>query len=297
MRLAPISDRLPKAALPVLDVPLAAWGLMDLKTLGAPIVVNTGRGGDAVQAALAPFANGQVEFISELPEPPGSGGTVANLRERAETIVTRNADHLVRGLDLGAVVEAHRASGAAMTVVVRPVPERADVTIEGDRAGRLIDRRLEPGTPGGLWIGTSVISTDQLPEIPARRPIDLAAALLAPLIEQGRVAVHLHRGYELDVGTPGRYLRACIDHLWGRGPQPPRPFGGRFLEAARARAYVGDNASVDDSAIGGDAIVLAGARVPERAYVSRGLIMPGEKVPQDEEVVDAIFFDGKVVPL
>ncbi|MDQ4064952.1 MAG: NDP-sugar synthase, partial [Actinomycetota bacterium] len=282
---------------PVLDVPLAAWALADLRALDVPVVVNTGRGGDVVQAALAPYANGSVEFMSELPEPPGSGGTIANLRDRAEVIVARNADHLIRGLDLGALVEQHRASGAAMTIVVRPVPERADVTIEGGHAGRLVDRRVEPGTPGGLWVGTSVISTDQLPDIPPRRPIDLTAAVLAPLILQERVAVHLHRGYELDVGTPARYLRACIDFLWGRGPEPPRPFGGRFLEAAGARAYVGDGAQVDDSSIGGDAVVLAGAHVPERAYVGRALVMPGEKVPTDEDVVDAIFFDGKVVPL
>lgn len=283
--------------MPVLDVPLAAWALADLKAFGAPVVVNTGRGGDALQAALAAYSNGEVEFISELPEPPGSGGTVANLRERAEMIVTRNADHLVRGLDLNTLVDFHNAAGTAMTIVVRPVPERADVTIEGDRAGRLVDRRREAGTPGGLWIGTSVISTKRIPEIPRRRPIDLTAGLLAPLIDRRDVAVYLHRDYELDVGTPARYLRACIDFLWGRGPRPPRPFGGRFLEAARARAYVGDGADADEAAIGADAVVLAGAYVPERAYITRGVVMPGERVPDGEEVVDAIFFDGQVIPL
>ncbi len=298
VRLAPVTDRIPKAALPVLDVPLAAWGLADLASLGAPIVVNVARNGDFVQAALAPFDFAGVEFISEAPDPPGGAGTIASLAARDfHVVVTRNADHLVRGLDLPGLVEAHNANGAAMTIVVRAVPEGADVDMSDGRAVSLIDRRRDRGRPGGLWIGTSVISRSALELIPARRPIDLTAGLLAPLIDRGEVAVHIHRGYELDVGTPARYLRACVDLMRQRAPAPPRRIRGTLLEAAGTLAFVGADAEIDETSVGGDAIILAAARVPAGCYVARAIVMPGERVPTDVRVEDAIFFDGKAIPL
>ena len=298
VRLAPVTDRIPKAALPILDVPLAAWGLADLRTLGAPIVMNVARNGDFVQAALAPFGGDDIGFLSELPEPPGSAGTLANLKERdADVYVVRNADHLVKGLDLAALVAKHEASGAMMTIVVRPVPEGADVELADGRAVALIDRRSDRGVPGGLWIGTSVISRGALELIPERRPIDLTAGLLAALIERGQVAVHIHGGYELDVGTPARYLQACVDLMRGRAPQPPRAVNGRLLEAAGTLAYVGADATAHETAIGGDAIVLAAAQVPEGCYVTRAIVMPGERVTPGLRLEDAIFFDGRVVPI
>lgn len=298
VRLAPITDRIPKAALPVLDVPLVAWGLADLTSLGAPIVVNVARNGEFVQAALAPFGGEHVEFISEAPDPPGGAGTIASLAERDfDVLVTRNADHLVRGLDLPALVSAHETSGAAMTIVVRAVPEGADVDMKDGRVVSLIDRRSERNVPGGLWIGTSVISRRTLELIPPRRPIDLTAGLVAPLIERNDVAVHIHRDYELDVGTPARYLRACVDLMRRRAPAPPRPIRGTLLEAAGTLAYVGADAEVDEGAVGGDAIILAAARVPAGCYVARAIVMPGERVPPGLRLADAIFFDGKVIPI
>lgn len=297
-RLAPVTDRIPKAALPVLDVPLAAWGLAELAQFDIPTVMNVSRNGEFVEAALAPFGGDAVEFISELPEPPGSGGTAANLRDHDfDVLVTRNADHLVKGVDLRGLIAKHDASGAMMTIVVRPVPEGADVEIAEGRASALIDRRSERGSPGGLWLGISVIARRALDLIPERRPIDLTAALLAPLIERGEVAVHIHGGYELDVGTPARYLRACIDVMRRRAPDPPRPIRGSLLEAAGSFAYVGPDADAHETAIGGDAIVLAAAKVPSSCYVSRAIVMPGEKLTPGLRLEDAIFFDGRVIPI
>lgn len=298
VRLAPMTDRIPKAALPVLDVPLAAWGLAALAELSVPTVVNLARNGEFVQAALGPFGGNTVEFISELPEPPGGGGTVASLKDRDfDVLVTRNADHLVRGVDLSGLIAKHDASGAAMTIVVRPVPEGADVEIAEGRAVALIDRKSERGVPGGLWLGISVIARRALDLIPERRPIDLTAGLLAPLIERADVAVHVHGSYELDVGTPARYLRACVDVMRRRAPEPPRPVRGTVLEAGGSLAYVGADAVVDETAIGGDAIVLAAAHVPADCYVTRAIVMPGEKVPAGLRLEDAIFFDGRVIPI
>ncbi|HEV3472429.1 MAG TPA: NDP-sugar synthase, partial [Actinomycetota bacterium] len=264
----------------------------------APIIVNVARNGDFVQAALAPFENDRVEFISELPDPPGGAGTVAGLKDRDfDLLVTRNADHLVRGLDLRGLVSAHEQSGAAMTIVVRVVPEGADVEMADGRAVGLIDRRADRGAPGGLWIGTSVISKSALELIPERRPIDLTAGLLAPLIERGEVAVHQHRDYELDVGTPARYLQACIDLMRRRTPYPPRRVRGSLLEAAGTLAYVGADAEVDEMSIGGDAIILGAAHVPPRCYVTHAIVMPGERLTPGLRLEDAVFFDGRAIPI
>ena len=288
-RLRPLTEGIPKPALPLLDVPLAAHGLADLAMLGGPIFINLSPDHDVVQRALAPFGHG-AEYLIELPQPYGSAGTLYAFRERfAGAVVTRNADSLTDASVLD-VIGAHVASGASATIVTKRVAAGADLISKEGRAVRFVDRRTE-SLPGEMWLGISVFESATLESIGPERPRDLASGLVARLIAQGEVAVHHHDGYFIDVGTIDRYLTATEDVLYGRVPvQVTEP--GDVVEVEDGLAYVGPGATVPLHCLRAGAVVLAGATVEDGAIVERAIVWPNEQVPPSTHVHEGVWAFG-----
>jgi mannose-1-phosphate guanylyltransferase len=216
-RLRPLTDTVPKAALPLGGTPLGAWGLAALAQIGGT-VVNVGHLGTAVVDALRPF--GSFDVLSESPEPYGTAGTLAALRDRiTDRVVTYNGD-LLTDLDIAELVSTHERRGSPATIAVVRVEVAADLQEDGERVTRFIDRRAKD-VAGSRFIGVAVWERIALELLPAHRPAGLGESLLPALAERGELAVHVHHGYSLDVGTPERYLRAQQDVASGSAPAPP----------------------------------------------------------------------------
>ncbi|HEV2756103.1 MAG TPA: NDP-sugar synthase [Actinomycetota bacterium] len=295
-RLRPLTDEVAKPALPMLDVPLAAFGLSRLLATAPAVVMNVRHLPDSVTGALVPYVptDGRFQTLYEDPEAYGTAGTLVALRDRiGPQVVTWNADVLT-DLRPGDLLAAHEASGAPATIAVREVPAGADFVLDGARAAAFVDRRVRAAAPGGVFAGAAVFEREVLFELPETRPLGIGETLLASLAGSGRLAVHRHRGYWRDVGTPAAYLEASLDLLSGRGPEPPGPWPGSILEVAGGRAYLGPDADVEGD-LGPGAIVLSGAAVAGGAAVERSIVWPGETVPAGETVTDAIWFGGRAL--
>lgn len=288
-RLRPLTDHIPKPALPLLDVPLGAYGLADLEAAGGPMFVNLSPAHELVRHALSPFAPG-AEFLLELPVPYGSAGTLRCFKERfAGPVVTRNADLLTDASVLDAI-SAHVAGGAPATIVTQEVSEGADLISRDGRAVRFVDRRAEAAA-GDLWLGVSVLEREVLELIGPELPRDLASGLLTQLIERGEVAVVRHDGYFMDVGTIERYLAATEDVLYGRVPvKITEP--GDVVEVEGGLAYVGPGASVPLHCLRAGGVVLAGAEVTDDAIVERAIVWPNERVPAGTYVTEGVWAFG-----
>jgi NDP-sugar pyrophosphorylase family protein len=291
-RLRPLTDLMPKPALPLLDVPLGAWGLRSLLQAADEVIVNVSHLGDRVVGALAGF--GDFEVLDEGPEPWGSAGTLAAIAQRAgDTVLVCNGDVLTdaRATDL---LAAHRARGARATISVRGVESGADLTTDGERALGFIHRKEEPGAAGARYLGAAAFDRRALALLTTRRPAGLAEFLLRPLIERGEMAVHVSRGYELNVGTLEHYHRASNDLLEGRGPLPPRPLPGEFIELSEGRSYLGPDASADEESLGTGAVILAGAALHEGSYVTNAIVWPDEEVPAGVRVENGVWASGRL---
>jgi mannose-1-phosphate guanylyltransferase len=221
-RLRPLTDRVPKPAIPVGGVPLGAFALSALARVRPPVIVNTSHLAEKVVAALEPFAApGTVEFTLERPRPLGTAGTLRALRHRVHaTLLTMNADFLT-DLEPCALLHTHQEAGALATLAVQPVTTGADLALRGSRAMELIDRHADAQRSGALYLGAAAFEPSALDLLGETGPDGLAEALLRPLVERGEAAVAVHTGYALDVGTPERFERAVHDVEAGRGPPLP----------------------------------------------------------------------------
>ncbi|MQA99462.1 MAG: NTP transferase domain-containing protein [Actinobacteria bacterium] len=288
-RLRPLTDLVPKAALPLLDVPLGRWGLRALERVAPPVVVNASWLAPAVGRALG---GGGVEIFVEEPEAYGTAGTLKALESRlADRVLVHNCD-LVTDLDPADLLDAHRRNGAPATVAVRDVDSGADLLHDGGRATGFVDRRLEQ-RPGASYIGVGVFEREVLARLDDDRPLGLGETLLKQLADTGGLAVFPHTGYRADVGTPVSFLETSIDVLNGRAPGPPRELPGRIVQVVGGKAYLGPGATAAGGTLGPGAIVLAGAHVRPRARVEGAVVWTGVTIASGREVRDAIALDDR----
>jgi NDP-sugar pyrophosphorylase family protein len=292
-RLRPLTGSIPKPGLPLLDIPLGAWGLCSLLEATSNVFVNASYSSDVLFGALAPY--GEFETLEEGDEPWGTGGTLAALRERIPTTaLIRNGDTLS---DVSAVrlLARHRQTGAAATLAVRLVDTGADLQVAQDRATGFIDRRADPNAPGARYLGVAAFEARTLALLPDTRPAGLAESLLRPLVESGEVHLYEPGGYARDVGTVAGYLEASIDLLEGRGPSTPRPPPGELIEVEGGRAYLGLDVSANEESIGSGAILLAGAALHENSFVSHAIVWPDEELPRGKRVANGVWANGEFV--
>jgi len=287
-RLRPLTEWLPKPAVPVCGLPLVRFALARLAAAGVRrAVVNTHHlAGPMAEAARASArAVGLDLAVSHEPVIAGTGGALREARrhlEGAEEVVLWNGDVLF-DLDLSPVLAAHRASGALATMVLAPMPEgESYAAVEVDAAGAV--RRIAGHGPGGgglsplHFTGVHVFSPALLDAVPdAPFACDINRHVYPPLLGAGRVRGHLALGYWNDLGTPARYLEANLDVLRGRVP-PSRLRGANPFEglhpSGRAGVWIAPDARVDPgAALEAPAIVGPRSRVESGATVGPGAVV------------------------
>lgn len=288
-RLRPLTDRLPKPALPVLDIPLASWGLAALTRHSPVAVVNASYMSGEVIAALRATGIADWEPFDEGGEAFGTAGTLAALRDRfGSRVVTWNADALT-DLHLPELIGAHDASGATATLLVREVDHMADLALDGPAVSGFIDRRKTPAAAGARFLGIAIFERHALNALPDHRPAGLGETLLRDLANTNGLNVHRFEGYLRDVGTPVDYLLASLDVLNGTGPLPPVDLAGDIVGVDGGRAYLGPGTNAAPAALGPGAVLLAGAQVEPGARISNSIVLPGAVVPAGEVLQDTIW--------
>ena len=290
-RFRPVTEQIPKALLPYLNVALARAHLTRLRDAGVTEAgINLHHLGHQIEQHLS-------QDVSELPKirffgEPSILGTAGALRNAAAFLATGdflvvNCDAAIEP-DLPALLAAHRNSGRAATlcVVDNLEPQRyTPLQAEGDRV-------IAFGVPTRrplLYTGVCVLAPRLLARIPpgARQ---LVADLWRPLLEEGREEIGFvrHDGPFSDLGRPRDFLGASLEALERGGPFPRG--SGAFDSGRRVLAFalgfdaaqnVDAGASVLGSALYGTGarltrcVVFAGAAIGSRAHLSDCLVAGG----------------------
>ncbi len=310
-RLRPLTDRVPKTAIPLCGVPLVSFSLSLLAGAGVRrAAVNVHHLPDAMAAAAegAARALGISLAVSREPVIAGTGGALREARAHlagAEAIFLVNGDVLF-DVDLPAALAAHRASGALATMVLLPMPagaRYASVETDGEGAVRRIAGAFGPGGEGlAPWhfSGVHVLSPAILDRVPAEPfEADVNRHVYPPLMAAGAVRGLVVSGYWNDLGTPARYLEASADVLTGKVPLARfagvDPFAGTRELApgvrAAATARIQPGAELDAPAFVGERCV-----VPAGATVRDAILWDDTAVSRGEIVEHAIAAGSARVP-
>ena len=298
-RLRPLTETVKKELLPLVDRPILDHTLDRLVRHGVREVVMSS---PYLEATFEPFIASRhgepaITWVTE-PEPLGTGGAIVHALPALgdEPVFVLNGD-ILTDLDLGAMLAAHRARGADVSIALQHVEDaRPFGLVERDPDGRVRAFREKPADPlpGDVNAGTYLLDPAVLRSWTADRAISIEREIFPALIGEGsHVAGFLADAYWLDLGTPDKYLQAHFDMLAGKveGVSYPAPWVhptadldlrsrlGRWVSVG-AEARIGPEAQIDDSVIHPGAIVAAGARVLRTivgagAHVGEGATLVG----------------------
>ncbi|WP_030021683.1 nucleotidyltransferase family protein [Streptomyces monomycini] len=328
-RLRPLTVHTPKPMVPAAGVPFLTHQLARARAAGVEhIVLATSYLAEVFEPY---FGDGSalglhLEYVTEE-EPLGTGGAIRNVASRlhsapGDPVLIFNGD-ILTGLDIEALVDTHRTTGADVSLHLTKVADpRAFGLVPTDGTGRVTAFLEKPQTPEEIVTdqinaGAYVFNRSVIDTIPAGRPVSVERETFPGLLESG---AHLQgmvdSTYWLDLGTPHAFVRGSADLVLGRAPSPAVPgrCGDRLVmdtaevapdakitggSAVGPRARIGAGARVDGSAVLEGAVVEPGARVRDsligagahigaRTVLEGAVIGDGARVGADNELREGI---------
>ena len=294
-RISPLSDERPKSLIPTLDVSNLARAVLALEQAGAsPITVNTHDHSDLVMKEVKRLeAISQVVISHEEKAPLGTAGALRKLQPMlADEFVIHNGD-IVCGPPIRDLLEVHRSSGAAVTMMIVPNDERTDVIIEEGWVTHL-PLGGEREARGWLYGGICVVDKKVIDYIPEGTSGLVETVFQGVLSDDSGIAAYEYAGYWNDVGTVEAHLRANLDALAGsiddndlRVMLLPPP------ERIDSYSYVGAGVFLDDVEMR-HAVVGSGAEVAPGCRLERCVVWSGSKVKKGD-YKDCVITPKKVV--
>ncbi|MFN8161157.1 MAG: NDP-sugar synthase [Solirubrobacterales bacterium] len=294
-RLRPLTERVPKPALPLAGRPFLSYMVDWLAGHGvSEVVLACGFLPDALRDVLGEGEDGgpRIRYLVE-PEPLGTGGAIRFASEGLEgRFLALNGDVLT-DLDLGALLAFHEERSASASIGLYAVPDpSAYGLVTTSAAGEVqafLEKPEDPATAqtNEVNAGIYVLERSVVDSIPEGRAVSIEREVFPRLIGHGLHAMAIE-GYWMDIGTPDRYLQATWDILEGavRTEVPTSAEGVRLHPGADVaagaevgpRAFVSDGCTVGPRARVRGSVLLSGCRVGAGAEVSDSILSPGTEV-------------------
>ncbi len=299
-RLAPWTTVVPKPALPVCNEPAIGF-LMRLAARHGfrDLVINSSWLSDVLMGVVGDgSAHGVNVQWSLESEPLGNAGGAIHaqdkLRDGEEPILVLSGDGL-HDVDLGAVVRAHRESGADATLSLLPVADAVEYGVAVlDATGRITAFQEKPARGTELSrlanTGIYVLQPHVLDRCAEWGLTDFGGELFPRMLADG---MHLH-GHELvdtywnDIGNLDEWRLtnvALIDGLIDAGPGPwndDAMGGDRLLVHPTAR--IGDGVELT-----GPCVIGAGAILEDGVKLRSAMVLPNAVVPAHGVIASGTF--------
>ncbi|HVK03622.1 MAG TPA: NDP-sugar synthase [Armatimonadaceae bacterium] len=318
-RLRPLTEFCPKPMVPVANTPLLERTLALLAGQGfRDVAVNLYHRADVVRDALGDGSRLGVNLsYSDEEILMGTAGGVKRLEEHfSETFLVLYGDNLYRA-DFTALVERHRASGAAATIATFTAADpTACGLVETDARGRV--RRFREKPPPEEVVtdqanaGVYVLEPEVFRFIPEGVPFDFGRDVFPAMLADGGCILQAFPlgGYLRDTGTLASYRQANWDvleadgspFLLGEGATVARGallqgrcvLGRGVTVGAKARlrdcilwdgCAVAAGATLTGATLGSGCVVGVGATIEPGAVLGDGVrVADGAVVPEDARI-------------
>ena len=276
-RLAPLTDRCPKPMLPVANRPMLDYAFGQLKYFGINDVTLTLA---YLPDRVVSWAQGYKHFnchYSVEENPLGTAGGVKNAAKYlSDVFVVLSGDGL-NNIDLNRMYEAHKRSGADVTMAITPSNTPQLYGVVDYRGGFVCEFFEKPqDVVGKRYINTGIYMVNKcvLDYVPEGKFFDFSKDLFPFLLDKGSIGVYEHNGYWSDIGDFVSYFKANIDMI--KGGFYPTCYNE--FDALSSELYGGYNISLVSktaSVVGriSGTIVGRGSRIASGAVLNRCVVL------------------------
>ncbi len=221
-RLRPFSVVFPKPLAPIGDSPVIEHLIRFLVRHGLNDLVLCV---DHLAELIRAFLDSRTDLLRDATiryvrdeKPVGTAGPLAGVEGLTSTFLVANGD-LVTDLDVPAMIDRHRRSGAILTIAT--FPRRTQLPyglVRTDADGFVRAYEEKPTLSNEVSMGISIQEPSVLRYIPRGEYLDFPD-LVQRLIGAGeRIGTFRWDGYWIDIGNPDDYAQAQSDCAAGVGP-------------------------------------------------------------------------------
>ncbi|MBS2539453.1 NDP-sugar synthase [Catenulispora sp. NF23] len=294
-RLRPLTVNTPKPMLPVAGVPFLTHQLVRAKDAGVHrVVFATAYKAEVFEEYFGDGSDLGLELVYVTEEVPlDTAGAIRNVADRLtsapdEPVLVFNGD-ILSGVDIGALVAAHRERGADVTLHLSRVTDpRPFGLVPTDAEGWVTAFLEKPQRPEDIVTdqinaGCYVFQRARIDEIPAGRRVSVERETFPGLLTAGaKVLGVVEQSYWLDLGTPTAFAKGSADLVMGivtssAVPGPEQRGSDESLVLPGAR--IAEDAVADrGTTVGSGAVIDSGAHVSASVLDAGAVIGPGAKV-------------------
>lgn len=281
-RLRPLTDKLPKALIPVVNRPVMERVIEYLTSQGVgEIVVNAHHH----YRQILDYVDGGRPFgirmeVSVEPEILGTGGGIKNVSDFWDEgpLIVINGDVLT-DINLDRALEHHRRSGRIATLILHD--HEPFNKISTDLQGNIADIPLAYGSRGLAFTGIHIIEPELVDFIPEGGYSDITDCYRGLILSGTPVSAHISEGhYWHDIGSPEGYLSASRE--LAKGPFTLGP-GCRIAPSAGLEewAVIGADCDIAEGARIRGSILWEGARIGPGVRVVDSVVTTSQEVTRD----------------
>lgn len=326
-RVRPITYRIPKPMIPILQKPVMEFLVELLRQHGFDqIMVNVShlakeiedyfRDGQRFGVNIAYSFEGRIEDGNLIGDALGSAGGMKRIQDFCpyfdDTFIVLCGDALI-DLDLTAALKWHKEKGSMATVIMKPIP-REQISSYGvvvtDETGRIKAFQEKPNIEEALSTnintGIYIFEPEVLDYVPSGVEFDIGSQLFPKLVEIGAPFYGVAMDFEwVDIGKVPDYWRAIRDVLMGQVKNVSIPgkevFPGIYtgLNVAvnwdkvdiQGPVYIGGMTRIEDGAkIVGPSMIGPNCWICSGATVSSSVIFEYSRLGPGVRLIDKLVF-------
>ncbi len=293
-RLRPLTNVMPKHALPVFGKPMIEYVIESMVAGGfKDIILTTGHIYNKIIEVVGDATQYGAKAVYSIESRPlGTAGSVKRVQAFLDDTFVVGSGDVLADVNIKELYDFHKKRGALATMALTEVENPTEYGIVGlDKKGKIIkfkEKPLEYEVFSNLInAGIYILEPEALDYVPAETMFDFSKNLFPVLLEKGVLYGKKIEGLWRDVGRPVDLIGAHMDMGERKGPVLKGYHDGANIEGP---CYIAETAVVEEGATVVNSFIYDNVVVKRGAYVENSIVFDGSVVEENVVLKDSIVF-------
>jgi mannose-1-phosphate guanylyltransferase len=313
-RLQPLTDKVPKPMVQIMNVPLLERTIMKLKNYGiVDIIISCYYKAEYIRDY---FGDGKklglnIQYIIEN-EPLGTGGAIKMAESMIDdTFMVINAD-ILSDIDIPELTGFHKNKDAYLTIAATEVDDPTAYGLIKYNSDDYILSFVEKPKPeeidsNFINAGIYVVEPAILGEIPVNRFVSIEREIFPKILKRGyKLAVYKDKSYWADIGTLEKYMQTHRDILSGKSQMINCNYNYDNIKVGNnakihpeailnGQVYIGDNVIIDESAVVINSVIGNNVRIGAKSRINNSILWDDIKISREARLNNTIITSNSFV--